>query len=279
MWNAALLTTLMVAPFVLFYKERPKYYPSKVAKYSKKEERNFMRDFKTMIYNKNFRIFAASFMLLYGQYMTKSAILDNMCDHYGYSTRQTSIIGAIFISTGLIGTIMVGVLLAKCDRYLLIYKSIGLSCLVNTLILFYTLPSRNFTYLVINTVGMGFSFVPTLACGYTLAVELTYPISDSMSTGVITWLAQIFAITFTYVATYFASIDPRWTILLFNCDLAVVVILSFMTVEDLRRLKFANEKEDREVDPIEHEQKEVAAKKAINELYLELDEDEFESPL
>ena len=91
--------------------------------------------------------------------------------------------------TGLMGTIMVGVIMAKSDKYLFIYKAIGSSCLINTLILFYTLPSKNFTLLIINTVGMGFSFVPTLATGYTLCVELSYPISDAMSTGIITWLA------------------------------------------------------------------------------------------
>ena len=160
MWAAAVITSAMVAPLLLFYKERPKYYPSKVAKYSKKEQRNFKEDFKTLWKNKNYKIFTCSFMLLYGQYMTKSAILDNMCDHYGYSTRQTSIIGGIFIITGLIGTIIVGVIMSKSDRYLAIYKGIGISCLVNTLILFYTLPSKNFTLLVINTFGMGFSFVP-----------------------------------------------------------------------------------------------------------------------
>ena len=121
--------------------------------------------------------------------MTKAAILDNMMDHYGYTTRQTSIVGGIYIITGLIGTIIQGYLMSRSDKYVMIYRAIGIACLCNTLILFFTLPSKNFTLLIINTFGMGFSFVPTLATGYTLSVELTFPISDAMSTGFITWVS------------------------------------------------------------------------------------------
>ena len=66
MWNSAIIVTVMCAPLILFYRERPKYYPSKIAKHSKKEERNFKEDFKTLWANKNYLIFTCSFMLLYG---------------------------------------------------------------------------------------------------------------------------------------------------------------------------------------------------------------------
>ncbi len=98
---------------------------------------------------------------------------------------------------------------------------------------------------------IGFSMIPIMAVGFELGVEVTYPIDESYSTGLLMFAGQFLGIV--YVSN--CNIDINKTLissilitkqgqhgcvvsqLIFVGSLFVSVVLSFFVKEDLRRQK------------------------------------------
>ena len=120
-------------------------------------------------------------MTKYGVYGTLSAIINNLISPYDYTTFQSTIIGALFIISGLIGVIISGILLDKTRKYKLIFQMIGYLAIFFAATLMFTMPYKSAPLLIINTSLLGLSLVPVLAIGYSFSVELTYPVSEAMT--------------------------------------------------------------------------------------------------
>jgi len=179
--------------------------------------------------------------MLYGVYGTLSAIINNLIAPYNYSTMDSTIIGALFIVAGVTGTIVSGILMDISKKYLFIYKMIGWLSLTCSVCIFFTMPSKNFYLLLINTTFLGYSLVPVLAIGYTISVEISYPVSEAMSNGLITMLAQIVGFVLTYIATYLAGKNPMYCIAMFTVLTSIAIIIQFFIVEDLRRVQLVKD--------------------------------------
>lgn len=57
--------------------------------------------------------------------------------------------------------------------------------LANTIVIYFTLPTRNFLLFNANIATLGFFILPVIPVGYSFSIELTYPVSEVMSNGII----------------------------------------------------------------------------------------------
>ena len=121
---------------------------------------------------------------------------------YNYTVSQTSIAGAIFVISGLVGSMLVGWILDKTNKYLLIYKILCFGTLASAVPFTWTLPSGEMGWLVPNIFLLGFFLLPTIPVGYGFSVEISFPVSEAMSNGWIIFWSQVVGFGFTYFATY-----------------------------------------------------------------------------
>ena len=123
--------------------------------------------------------------MLFGVYSTLGAIIDNIANGYHYSSEQASILGAVFIISGVVGAFVISTFLDKYNAYLKSLRIVCFGSLFFGIIMRITIPlgPDYFIYSCINIGLAGFFIVPIMPVAFSFAVELTYPVSEALSNG------------------------------------------------------------------------------------------------
>jgi sugar phosphate permease len=178
-------------PFLLVVKEKPPTPPSASA--SRKEEPlNFNRELKNLLKNKSYLLMCVSFTSLYGVYTSLGAVVAAVTSPYGYSGTANAIFGGTFIFFGVVGSFVLGVALDKTQKYKLMINATSLCAVFFIGVSFYTLPTGNVALFAANLAFIGFCVIPIIPISYGFAVELTFPIPEAMSNGMMILPSQIY---------------------------------------------------------------------------------------
>ena len=102
---------------------------------------------------------------------------------------------------------------------------------------FITLPSGNVPLYAVNTALIGFFAIPITPLCFAFTVELSYPVHESISNGMLILPSKIFGALMSILSSVLANIAPVNAIMLFCINVAIAVVCSLFVVEDLRRLR------------------------------------------
>ena len=130
-----------------------------------------------------------SFTFIYAVYTCFATIINSITKPYGYTTGESGLVGIAFVISGLIGSFIQAILLDKHKNYLFMLRLNCFMAIVSCTIGFYGVPSGKMYILVPNISLMGFFVLPTFSIAYTFAVELTYPIGEAMSNGLMVFMS------------------------------------------------------------------------------------------
>lgn len=129
-------------------------------------------------------------------------MLNTITAPYGYTPIHATVSGALFTVLGVIGSIVFSMLLDKHQCYLKIMRIIIIGTMCFTALEYYSLPSGNPYILIVNTGLAGFFLVPIKSVGLSLSAEVTFPVSDSLSAGLMMMTQQILSTAVSYFVTY-----------------------------------------------------------------------------
>lgn len=116
-------------------------------------------------------------------------------------------------------------------------KFINIGCAIVGGILFWGLPTGSTVIACINIAFIGLFLLPIIAVGYSFCAELSYPNSDSLASGLMMLLSQVFGTFVSFAATILIDkVSPRGALTLFEVQFVASCLLSFVIKEDLRRL-------------------------------------------
>ncbi|KAF2889639.1 hypothetical protein ILUMI_16534 [Ignelater luminosus] len=134
--------------------------------------------------------------------MTVSTLLNQIVlKYYPNAAEDAGRIGLVKICCGMFGVVITGVILDIFKRFKETISVIYNSCLLLLIAFTFTLDKGiTAVYLVIGLFGIFVASVYT--AGYELAAEITYPIPEGTSAGVMSASAQIFGILFVYLYSY-----------------------------------------------------------------------------
>jgi MFS family permease len=104
MFISAAIVTALTVPMIIFFKEQPELFPSYTAKNTTNTKFDFKDDIKELARNQNYKWINLSFMLMYGCYTCLGAIINDLVSKFGFSSTDSSIMGACFIMSGLVGS-------------------------------------------------------------------------------------------------------------------------------------------------------------------------------
>jgi FLVCR family feline leukemia virus subgroup C receptor-related protein len=157
----------------------------------------------------------------------------------------------VFIVGGIVGSAAFGVWVELKKTYKLSVIIISVLSVASTVATAFAFTSGSSGLVTASCFVIGFSMIPIMAVGFELGVEVTYPIDESYSTGLLMFAGQFLGIV--YVSN--CNIDIYKTLissilitkqgqhgcvvsqLIFVGSLFVSVVLSFFVKEDLRRQK------------------------------------------
>lgn len=215
----AIATSINSAFIILFFDEQPKKAPG-YARHKQIQldatrasgpsflQRSYLEDLKSFFRDKNFLIVGVAFGLNEGSGYAVHTLLNQILVagedpnvSFENPVLVTGIAGSILLLVGVVGSVFCGHLLDRFHAYkptmLLVYlfsltSMVGFSvCLrQNNLVLLYSVIA-----------ALGFFLSGYMCCGFDVAVEITYPRSEIMSSTILNMLAQVFGIIITFAGS------------------------------------------------------------------------------
>ena len=147
-----------------------------------------------------------SFSLLYGTYNCFAAVVSSITYPFGYTPAQNGVFGTIFIVSGVLGTIFFGYIIDKTEKFKLTTISIALLAVASLAASLWVLPMRNPFILSINLAFMGFGMIPVFSTGLVFAVELSYPVPEAISNGMMILSSTVFGTVFVRILVLYAAL-------------------------------------------------------------------------
>lgn len=175
--------------------------------------------------------------LMYGTVTAIGAIISSLTEPYHYHAKDNSIFGGLFISCGILGSVVAGFLLDKLRMYKkTIILMASMSLLLNGLN-FYTMPLGNTYVLAANMAIFGFFAIPVTPVSFAFSVELSYPVPEAISNGMMILVAKVYASIMSFAAGILTTKhSPMWALWLFTLNNIIATVCSLFIAEDLRRL-------------------------------------------
>ena len=162
---------------------------------------NFKSEAIALFKNSNYNWLTVCFTLQYATYSTLATVLGELIDPYGLGSDAAGIMGVTFIVSGVIGSMVFSAILDRLRCYTLMMKILSGGTVLSGIAAFFTLPTGNLAILLPNIIALGLFIIPIFSISYSFAVELTYPISEPMSNGIMVFFSQIFATSCSLGAT------------------------------------------------------------------------------
>lgn len=141
--------------------------------------------------------------------------MNSITSPYNYTPLDASLMGASFVFAGVIGGILFSVLLDKYQCYTKILRFINFGSLIAGGLALFFLPHGNVYLFCLNMALIGLFLLPIIAVGYSFCAELAYPTSDSLSSGIMMLLSQVFGTIVSYAATILIKYSPLYTLAMF----------------------------------------------------------------
>ena len=176
--------------FIIFMREKPKNPPSNSQiKKENKENKSTYEEVKKLFHNKNYVYLFISLSCIVGYVNIIATIFNAYMDMYDITDTQASYISGIANFLGIITSIIVAAIIDKNKKFtliLLLCNILSIVIYIITIIVLELVESKNL-YIII---GVLFSFligvaIPIYTSGMDLVCEITYPIGESTSDGVI----------------------------------------------------------------------------------------------
>lgn len=167
-------------------------------------------------------------------------ILSQYMAFYNINRDDTSIIGGVGNLLGIIGSIIGSVIIDKYKNYRIIYiifLSIGCSIqLILSFLLEFLPASYNYITIMISFFLILLSVVPCIGIGMDYACEITYPVGEMFSNGLIMSGGQLVGIAEVYIADFAIKENKVYIINIMISITFIISILSiFLLKEDLKR--------------------------------------------
>ncbi|EDV21992.1 uncharacterized protein TRIADDRAFT_59549 [Trichoplax adhaerens] len=202
----------------------------------------FTRDIKMLIMNRNFMLLLISYGIITGSYYAISTLLGEIIlPEIPNQEVAVGIMGFILIISGLVGAFLVGFWLDWTRRFkgttVTFYIFSVIAAVAFTLGVYF----KQLEVLYFICGAFGFFATAILPVGFEFAAEMTYPISEGLSSGLLNCSAQIFGISLISIMDRILN-RPSHT-LIANCVLigllALGMILTWIIKLERRRENMA----------------------------------------
>lgn len=153
---------------------------------------------KICLKNRNFFILTLSFALGFGMFNAITTLIEQVTAPFCYTTDDASLFGGLFVGIGLLGAFLSGVLLDRIHKYKLFLRIILTFGLIFTVGLTLSLRLNSLDAIGAMFALLGFFSLPFLPVAFEAAVEVTFPIPEDISSGILMTSGQLTGIAFIY---------------------------------------------------------------------------------
>lgn len=169
-----------------------------------------------------------SFNFLYGLYCAIAGVITSFTSPYKYETSDVSIICLVFSVSGILNSFFLGTLLDKYQCYRKALITLCCSSIITLSMSFFGLPSKSVAIAGGVMMLTGATLIPVVTVCFSFAAELSYPVPESYSIGIMISFAQIFGFLMGLLLSTIAAIDPRYGVAVWVGCATIASIFSFL---------------------------------------------------
>lgn len=233
--QASVVVPIGVLVFVLF-KNKPKVPPSYTAG---QEREKFLKSIKDCFRCRSFNALLVAFSMGQGSLNALATLLEQISSPYGFNEDDNSLFGALVIVAGLVGSGLAGLIVSWNQKYkaavlVMMFGAVG-GLLAFTL----TLELGSLPVSCIFCTLLGLLLMPILPISFEFVCELTYPIGEDTTGGLLNSGGQVVGITQIGLA-YLLSNSPLLISFISIVGLLVGAVALFFCKEDLKRTNCDN---------------------------------------
>ena len=164
------------------------------------ENIGFTKSLKILAKDKNFHLVTQAYGFYFGLFAAYNTVLNQMCTvYFPGEEKQIGLMGFASIILGLLGIFLAGIWIDKTKHYKIISVGTFVCCMLSmilfTLVLRYT---SNMSAVFGTFCIFGFFSYPYMTVGLEHAAELTYPISEGTTSGILLLVGNMYGIMLTY---------------------------------------------------------------------------------
>ncbi|XP_057289612.1 feline leukemia virus subgroup C receptor-related protein 2-like [Hydractinia symbiolongicarpus] len=213
---------------------------SKASTDSNVKTAGFLQNLKSLSKDKAFHLVTQSYGLYFGLFAAYNTVLNQMCMvNYPGKEKEIGLMGFTSVLLGLVGILLAGIWIDRTSRYKSI--SIGTFTCCSVALLIFTLLLQyggNFTLVFVSFCIFGFFSYPYMTVGLEHAAEVTYPIPEGITSGILLLLGNIYGIILTFILGAIiekgrADVAGYVMVVIYTLGLVVVICIK----GELKRLK------------------------------------------
>ena len=182
-----IIITLLGLPIIFLIRNNPPTPPSlsaeKVLK-SKKKTGQFASIWK-LLSDRDFFFLLTGFSFIYSIYTTLGACVGPLSNQFNYSSQANSYFGMVYIFGGLFGAFTHAFLLDKYKKFKLQYILVGFLCIVSMGTVTAIIGIGNAYITAAGLAFLGVSQLPIIGVAYSFTAEITYPVNEALSCGLL----------------------------------------------------------------------------------------------
>jgi len=178
---AALVSTVL---YIIFVRNKP---PTPPNAYSDKTKALAIKGTRSMFKKKDFNLLFVVILIGYGAFNAISSVIDVI---FGYELDeiQPGIIGGLLIGGGIVGAVVFSAL-SDYFRKRKIFVIIAMAAGTILIPILYFVTADIVRYII--SFFLGLFLVSALPVGLTYAAEMTYPLPEETSNGIMMWIGQV----------------------------------------------------------------------------------------
>ncbi len=233
----SIIVTISAGLIIVVARDGPPTPPSSNAT---SNDKNFSvrKEFKDLIKNKNYIYLCIAYSFVHANNTAMASMISSLTRDYGYSGGDNGLFGGVYIISGIVGSVIAGMLLDRFQRFKLTLILTILVAILANILIFMTLSTGNVFLFSLNIALNGIGIVPVSPISYAFAVELTFPTPEHVSNGLIILPSKIYTGMLGLFAGYLSEYyDPKYAIVAFLSNAIFSLIGCLYIKEELRRLQ------------------------------------------
>ncbi|EGR34572.1 major facilitator superfamily protein, putative [Ichthyophthirius multifiliis] len=247
-WEAIIISA-GCAPIFILFKNKPKTPPSHSAN---TEKMSFKQSIPVVFANKDYIILLIAFGCVLGNFSAISTLMNYYLIPYNLNNQQISFCGATFIVSGLIGSTIFSIIIEKTGKYKKILIFSSFFAMLSQGLQIGMILTYNIWYILLGIFFFGFFAIPLIPLSMDFACELTFPVCEAFSSGLIYACGQFVGLVLILISDLVFDLKNKTQVIYSNCIGMGFMVLSVLfyciigenllrkTEENKNQLKYIN---------------------------------------
>lgn len=157
--------------------------------------------------NRNFRLIVGVFAALNGIFIGVGTTTDPFFSAFGFNTTYISIFAGVFVIAGVMTSILAGVIIDKTGRLLMIIRVVCIGSTVCFCVLYIAFKIPETYVMALNMIACGSFLIPMIPVCISFAGEVTFPLPEAVSVGILMMAGQLSGLVFGFIGTFIFEIS------------------------------------------------------------------------